>query len=484
MAEKLKLGIITDCIAGLNLTEKFISRQSDISVCKLNKGEFDEEYIEFTRANSTKQADFLFDIDALLISIKPPRVILLVCKDFSQDSLRSLMEKLDRGDTLIDCCDMSYKESALNAKMMARAGISYLGTGFVYATDDIIKRPSFMISGDRNVYNKIKGIFGDVSASVDRMSCAAYVGPDGAGQFVKMVNSAIYYSYLELISETVYLLRYTLGLQPDEICDVLADFNSGEASGFLVDTASDVIYRKDKKTGKYLIDIALDRVKYSVKDMWIGNAAFELGCPIPTILESVNMRFMSRCISERIASSQLVEAIAPAKISFSEQKAFIESCRRTLYVGMICGLAQGFSLLKRASDAYEWDMDILAVACTLQGGTFIQSDILFRIIEAYSAKSKPDNILLSDYFSGIVNEYCPDVRKIAALCVNQGYPLPAISSILQYIDCYRCRRLPTVSIQLIRDCIAENGFERLDGPGVFYGDWNSPDEIVSQKKTK
>ena len=341
-----------------------------------------------------------------------------------------------------------------------------------------------MISGDRNVYNKIKGIFGDVSASVDRMSCAAYVGPDGAGQFVKMVNSAIYYSYLELISETVYLLRYTLGLQPDEICDVLADFNSGEASGFLVDTASDVIYRKDKKTGKYLIDIALDRVKYSVKDMWIGNAAFELGCPIPTILESVNMRFMSRCISERIASSQLVEAIAPAKISFSEQKAFIESCRRTLYVGMICGLAQGFSLLKKASDAYEWDMDILAVACTLQGGTFIQSDILFRIIEAYSAKSKPDNILLSDYFSGIVNEYCPDVRKIAALCVNQGYPLPAISSILQYIDCYRCRRLPTVSIQLIRDCIAENGFERLDGPGVFYGDWNSPDEIVSQKKTK
>lgn len=484
MAEKLKLGIITDCIAGLNLTEKFINRQSDISVCKLNKGEFDKEYIEFTRKNSDKQADFLFDIDALMISVKPPRVILLVCKEFPQEALKSLMEKMDRGDTLIDCCDMSYKESALNAKMMTRAGIDYLGTGFVFATDDMIKRPSFMISGNKAAYNHIKGIFGDIASSVDRMSCAAYVGPDGAGQFVKMVNSAIYYSYLELISEAIYLLRYALGLQPDEICDVMADFNSGEASGFLIDTASDVIYRKDSKTGKYLMDIALDRVERSVKDMWIGNAAFELGCPVPTILEAINMRFMSRYISERIASSQLVEAIAPVKISFSEQKAFIESCRRTLYLGMICSLAQGFALLKKASDIYEWDLDMIAIACTLQGGTFVQSNLIFRLIEAYSAKSKPDNILASDYFSGIVNEYCSDVRKIAVLCVNQGYPLPAISSILQYIDCYRCRRLPTVSIQLIRDCIAENGFERLDGPGIFYGDWNSPDEVVSQKKTK
>ena len=484
MAEKLKLGIITDCIAGLHLTEKFINRQSDVSVCKLSKGEIDETYIDFTRANSQTKADFLFDVDALLISLKPPRVIVLVCKDFSQEELRALSEKLDKGDTLIDCCDMSYKESALNAKMLARTGISYLGTGFVYATDDIIKRPSFMISGDRNVYNKIKGIFGDIASSVERMSCAAYVGPDGAGQFVKMVNSAIYYAYLELISETVYLLRSMLDLQPDEICDCLADFNSGEASGFLVDTASDVIYRKDEKTGKYLVDIAMDRVEFSHKDMWIGNAAFELGCPIPTILESVNMRFMSRYISERIASSQLVESIPKAKISFGEQKAFMESCRKTLYVGMICSLAQGFSLLKKASDVYEWDLDMLAIACTLQGGTFIQSDVIFRIIEAYSGKSKPDNILISDYFSGVVNDYCGDVRKIAALCVKQGYPLPAISSILQYIDCYRCRRLPTVSIQLIRDCIAENGFERLDGPGVFYGDWNSPDEIVSQKKKK
>lgn len=484
MAEKLKLGIITDCIAGLNLTEKFINRQSDISVCKISKGEIDKEYIEFTRANSRKQADFLFDIDAMMISLKPPRVILLVCKSFSQDGLKSLLEKMDRGDTLIDCCDMSYKESALNAKMMARSGISYLGTGFVYATDDIIKRPSFMISGDKSVYNKIKGVFGDIASSVDRMSCAAYVGPDGAGQFVKMVNNAIYYSYLELISETIYLLRHALGLQPDEICNVLADFNSGEASGFLMDTASDVIYRKDEKTGKYLIDIVLDRVRPSIKEMWIGSAAFELGCPIPTILESINMRFMSRHISERIASSQIVESIAPVRISFSEQKAFVESCRRTLYAGMICSLAQGFSMLKKASEVYEWELDMLSIACTLQGGTFIQSDVIFRMIEAYSKKSKPDNILITDYFSGIINEYSPDVRKIAVMCVKQGYPLPAISSILQYIDCYRCRRLPTVSELLIRDCIAENGFERLDGPGIFYGDWNDPDETVKKKKMK
>ena len=483
MEEKLKLGIITDCMAGLHLAQKFIDRQSAVSVCKLGRGDIDESYVDFTRSNSHTQVDFLYDTDALLLSLKRPRVIVLVCKGFSQESLRTLSEKLEKGDIMIDCRDMGYKESALNAKMLSRMGISYLGTGFVYATDDIIQRPSFMFSGDRLVFENVKNVFSDIAASVDRMSCAAYVGPDGAGQFVKMVNSAIYYAYLELISETVYLLRFALGLQPDEICDHLADFDSGEVSGFLLDTASDVLFRRDDKSGKFLLDIAMDRVDASDKDFWIAQAAFELGCPIPTILEAVNMRFLSRCVSERITSSQLVSPIDPARIPFGEQKAFIESCRKTLYMGMICTLAQGFSLLKKASDTYDWNLDMVAIACTLQGGTFIQSDVLYRVIEAYRGHSRPDNILVADYFSGVVNEYCPDVRKIISLCVRQGYPLPAFSSILQYIDCYRCRRLPTVSIQLIRDCIAANGFERLDGPGTFYGDWNSSDEIISQKKT-
>ncbi len=483
MAEQLKLGVITDCVAGLTLAEKFINRQSGISVCKLSKGEPDRSYIDFTRGNRDKSADFLFDIDAFLISLKPPRVILLVCKNFSQEELKALSEKLREGDILIDCCDMNFKESIRNAKIMSRIGIHYMGTGFVFATDDLIKRPSFMIGGSKDVYNKIKGVFGEIASSVERVSCAAYVGPDGAGQFVKMANSAIYYAYLELIAETIYLIRYTVGMQPDEMCDILADFNSGELSGFLLDTAADVIYRRDGRTDKYLVDIALDRVNSSRKDMWIGEAAFELGCPMPTVLESIHVRFLSRYISERIASSQLVEPLAAVKIPFSEQKAFLESCRRTLYVGIICSLAQGFSLLRKASETYAWNLDMLSIACALQGGTFIQSDVMFRVIEAYSEKAKLDNILMTDYFAKKVNEYCPDVRKISSLCINQGFPLPVITSILQYIDCYRCRRLPTTSIQLIRDCIAENGFERLDGPGIFYGDWNSPDEIVSQKKS-
>lgn len=484
MEDSVKLGIITDCAAGLQLAVTFMERQIKVAVCKLNtaKGQ-DAAYMEFVKRNTDKTGDFLFDLDALLLSLKPPRVLTLVCAAFSAEDLKLLSEKLESGDTIIDCCDMSFKESARNAKILARGGVNYMGTGFIYAAVDIIKQPSFLISGDKSVYNNIQRRFAAIAPVLEGRSCAAYVGPDGVGQYIKMVHNGIYYAFLELIAELIYLLRNSGKLEPELLSDLLISFGAGELRGFLLDVAADVVKRKDSYSENYLTDLTLDKMNTALPGRWIAKSALELSCPIPTLTAAIDVRFISNLISERIASSRMIGDIKVRPVPFSEQKEFFERCRRTLYVGLICALAQGFALLRRASQAYQWDLDLFTIACALQGGTFIQSDLMYRIMDAYKDSPHIENILMHDYFSGILNEYDADVRATVSYCIGQGLPVPAMLSILQYIDCYRCTRLPTASIQLIRDCVTGSGFERLDGQGLFFGNWDNPTEIVTQKKT-
>lgn len=481
----MKLGIITDCAAGLQLAVSFMEKQMKVAVCKLNtaKGQ-DSAYMEFVKKNSDGTGDFLFDIEALLLSLKPPRVLTLICDCFSADDLKLLSEKLTSGDTIIDCCDMSFKESARNAKILARGGVNYMGTGFVYSAVGIIKQPSFLISGDKAVYNNIQRRFATISPVLEGRSCAAYVGPDGVGQYIKMVHNGIYYAFLELIAELIYVLRVSIKLEPELLSDLLISFGAGELRGFLLDVAADVVKRKDSYSDNYLIDLTLDRMNTTLPGRWIAKSALELSCPIPMLTTAIDVRFISNLISERIASSRIIGDIAVRPIPFVEQKQFFERCRRTLYVGLICALAQGFSLLRKASDAYHWNLDLFTIACALQGGTFIQSDLLYRVMAAYKDSPNIENILMHDYFSGIFNEYDTDVRETVSFCVAQGLPVPAMISILQYIDCYRCTRLPTTTIQLMRDCVTGSGFERLDGQGLFFGNWENPTEIVTQKSGK
>lgn len=485
MANKLKLGIITDCQAGLSLADKFIERQIEVSVCGFyNKGteEATEFFKHFTEMSKRKTIELLLDLDALILSLKKPRVVVLVGRNFQRDDIKIFSEKLESGDIIVDCCDVNYKESAMISKQLSRTGIHYLGTGYVFTSDKMMGNPAFMFSGNREVYNFVHPVFSEISSYIEGISCAAYIGPDGAGQFVKMVCTSIYNTFLELIAETIFLLRYTLNIEPDTLKDILVDYSSGEVSSFLLDTTAELIGKKDETTGRFMVDIVLDRIIQSKRDVWIGKYAYDLGCPMPTVTSASNVRLMSGFISERVAASQLIETPAREKLNPSEHKAFIESCRKALYLGMICCVAQSFSLLKKASDAYSWNLNLFKIACTLQGGTFVNSNIMFRVIDAFRTRNVTDNIIVNEYFSKIVKEYCPYVRTLICQIIEKGWPLPALCSIVEYIDCYRCRRLPTPTIQIIKDCIAENGFERIDSAGIFYGDWDSPHDTVTSKQ--
>ena len=485
MADEIKIGIITDCKAGLNLAEKFIDKKTDFSICGFfDKGtEESEDFMQkYTEVNNRTKIDILMDLDALILSLKKPRVLLVVGRNYTREHIKLFSEKLESGDIIIDCCDVNYKESAMISKQLLRNGINYLGTGYVFATENLFTSPAFMFSGNIDAYNTVFSAFSEISSYIDGVSCASYIGPDGSGQFVKMVCTSLYNTFLELIAETIFLIRYTLNLSPYEIKDILIDFSSSEASSFLLDTAADIICKKDAKTDKFMVDVALDRIVQSKRDIWIAKYAYDLGCPIPTVTAASNIRLLSGFISERISASQLIEIPEADKIKASEEKEFIEACRKTLYTGMICCVAQVFSLMKKASEQYNWNLDLYKIACALQGGTFVHSEIMYRVMDAFKGGSKTENILVNDYFSRIINEYCPVVRSTVVKIIEKGWPLPALLSTIEYIDCYRSRRLATPIIQIIKDCIAENGYERIDESGIFYGEWDNPNDIVKSVK--
>ena len=485
MAEKIKIGIITDCISGVELAVKFSELGVAVSVCGYSKNssaDIKALYKAYNEVSAPGAQELLFDPEALLLSLKPPRTVLLVCKNFDREELKSFMDKLDKGDTLIDCCDMNYKESAIISKQFARQYINYLGTGLVYTTEMFFSKPSFMFSGDKGVYENIKPVFSDISPFVKKYSCAAYVGPDGAGQFVKMVCNAIYYTFLELISETIFLLNKGAGMDNLTIGDILTDFNSGETASFLLDTAADVIKRKDAKTGRYISDMVLDRVEYSNKDIWIGKSAFDLECPMPTVLTSIEMRFMSSDISRRIASSQIINNVSAEVIGAKDRKAFVETCRKALYLGMICCVDQCFSLLKSASQKYKWNLNYAHIAACLYGGTFVQSAVLLKAMSAFETQGKAESLMLCEPFGSLVKDYFPEVRSLSGYIIKNGWPCNAINSIIGYVDAVRYRRLPTAPVQLLRDCIADTGFERIDDTGIFYGDWSDINTVETKKR--
>lgn len=404
--------------------------------------------------------------------METPRKILLMVKagTATDATIQSLLPHLEKDDILIDGGNTYYKDTQRRNKELAESGIHFIGTGVSGGEEGALKGPSIMPGGQKEAHELVKPILEAISAKVDGEPCTTYIGPDGAGHYVKMVHNGIEYGDMQLISESYFILKQVLGLSADELHEVFAEWNKGELDSYLIEITADIFTKKDEETGKPLVDVILDKAGQKGTGKWTSQSALDLGVPLPIITESVFARFISAMKEERVKASGLLSGPEVKPVTDNKEE-LIEAVRKALFMSKICSYAQGFAQMKAASEEYNWDLKYGEIAMIFRGGCIIRAAFLQKIKEAYDREPELDNLLLDSYFKNIVESYQGALRQVISLAVAQGVPVPSFSSALAYYDSYRTAVLPANLIQAQRDYFGAHTYERTDKEGIFHTEW-------------
>lgn len=324
----------------------------------------------------------------------------------------------------------------------------------------------------KKAYELVAPILEQISAKAeDGTPCVTYIGPNGAGHYVKMVHNGIEYGDMQLIAESYDLMQNILGLSVDEMADIFAEWNKGELDSYLIEITADILTRKDDQgTGKPIVDVILDAAGNKGTGKWTSQSALDLGVPLPLITESVFARYISAYKEERVNASKVLPK--PEAVAFEGNKEeFINKIREALYFSKIMSYAQGFAQLRTASKEYDWDLPFGEIAKIWRAGCIIRAQFLQKITDAYDKNADIENLLLDDYFKDITKRYQSSVREVVALAVQAGVPVPTFSSAIAYFDSYRSDRLPANLIQAQRDYFGAHTYERTDKEGIFHYSW-------------
>lgn len=393
----------------------------------------------------------------------------------TDDTIQQLVPFLSPGDILIDGGNAFFPDTQRRNKELQAQGFRFIGAGVSGGEEGALKGPAIMPGGQQDAYELVEPILTAISAKVDGDPCSTYIGPDGAGHYVKMVHNGIEYGDMQLIGEAYQLLKDVLGLDTAELHEIFAEWNRGELSSYLIEITADIFAKADPETGKPMVDVILDSAGQKGTGKWTSQNALDLGVPLSIITESVFARFLSAMKEERVAASKRLQG--PEVKSFDgDAKAFIEAVRKALYASKIASYAQGFAQMRVASDEYNWSLNYGSIAMIFRGGCIIRAGFLQNIKDAYDRDPELKNLFLDEYFSNVVHNYQDAWRDVVALAVKRGIPVPAFASGLAYYDSYRSARLPANLLQAQRDYFGAHTFERVDKPGSFHFQWMSQGE--------
>ncbi|CAM3745922.1 NADP-dependent phosphogluconate dehydrogenase [Aeromicrobium ponti] len=465
---KSQFGVIGLAVMGKNLAMNIESRGYTVSVYNRSREKTDEMLKEVEGRNFKGT----YTIEEFVDSLEKPRKIMLMVKAGgpTDATIEQLKPLLDKGDILIDGGNTFFVDTQRRNKELSELGIHFIGTGVSGGEEGALKGPSIMPGGQKEAYELVAPIFKDIAAKVDGEACTTYIGPDGAGHYVKMVHNGIEYGDMQLISESYFLLKHVLGLSADELHEVFADWNKGELDSYLIEITADIFTKKDDETGKPLVDVILDTAGQKGTGKWTSQSALDLGVPLPIITESVFARFISAMKDERVNASKVLRGPASAQFT-GDKKAFIESVRKALYMSKICSYAQGFAQMRAASEEYGWDLKYGDIAMIFRGGCIIRAQFLQKIKEAYDREPGLKNLLLDPYFKEIVESYQDATREIISVAVKNGIPVPCFSAALSYYDSYRTETLPANLLQAQRDYFGAHTYQRVDKEGIFHTNW-------------
>ncbi len=403
---------------------------------------------------------------------RPRRIMMMVKAGPAVDQLiGQLIPLLEPGDILIDGGNSWFEDTQRRMKEVEAKGLLYIGTGVSGGEEGALLGPSIMPGGSAAAWPHLKGIFQDIAAKVEGGPCCDWVGPDGAGHFVKMVHNGIEYGDMQLICEAYDLLKRGLGMKAQELHDVFAIWNEGELDSYLIEITAKIFTRTDPDTAKPMVDVILDAAGQKGTGKWTSNVALDLGVPVTLITESVFARIMSAHKEERVAASAKLRG--PKSAFKGDRAKFVEQVRQALYVAKICSYAQGFALMKAASEAHHWNLDYGQLALLWRGGCIIRASFLQKIKEAYGRRTKPANLLLDPYFKKIVTKGQASLRKVIIHAAKLGIPVPCFAAALAYYDSYRAAELPANLLQAQRDFFGAHTYERVDQPRgqFFHTEW-------------
>jgi 6-phosphogluconate dehydrogenase len=333
-----------------------------------------------------------------------------------------------------------------------------------------------MPGGSAAAWPLIRPIFQAIAAKVGPngdIPCCEWVGPRGAGHYVKMVHNGIEYGDMQLICEAYFLLKQAAGISNNEMYDVFESWNQGELESYLIEITRDIFSVRDRETGQDLVDVILDRAGAKGTGKWMSQLALDLGVPSTLVTEAVYARCLSAMKAQRVRASKVLVGPAPSdsKLTGAARQEFIEKVRQALYASKICSYAQGFVQLQAAAVEHHWPLNYGDCALLWRGGCIIRARFLDRIKAAFDADPTLENLLLAPYFRDVVQAAQSAWRQVIAQAVHDGIPAPAFMTALAYYDAYRREFLPANLLQAQRDYFGAHTYERLDREGTFHTDW-------------
>jgi 6-phosphogluconate dehydrogenase len=401
---------------------------------------------------------------------KPRRILMMVPAGRPvDDAIAHLKPHLEPGDILIDGGNSWFLDTERRSKDLEAEGFNYIGTGVSGGEEGALLGPSIMPGGQRAAWGALAPIFRAIAAKADDgQPCVEYMGPRGAGHYVKMVHNGVEYGDMQLIAETYDLLGRSLGLPAGELAQIFAGWNEGELESYLIEITVKVLRKVDEETGAPLVDVILDEAQQKGTGKWMSQNALDIGAPIPTINAAVESRIISALKQERVEASHVLHGPSPR---YSGSKDLVAAARDALYASKITSYAQGLDQLRIASAEYRYDLRPGAIAGIWRAGCIIRAALLGDIMAAYRRDPGLSNLLLDEAFRTAVERRQEAWRFVVQTAVGLGIPAPAMSASLAYFDAYRTERLPANLTQAQRDYFGAHTYRRLDREGVFHTRW-------------
>ncbi|MEB3359252.1 MAG: NADP-dependent phosphogluconate dehydrogenase [Synechococcales bacterium] len=469
-------GLIGLAVMGENLALNV--ERNGFSIAVYNRTSEKTDAFMHERAQG-KNVKATYSLEEFVQSLERPRRILIMVKagkpvDMVIDQLKPL---LDPEDMIIDGGNSLYEDTERRVQELESTGLRFIGMGVSGGEEGALNGPSLMPGGTRAAYESIEPIVTKIAAQVDDGPCVTYIGPGGSGHYVKMVHNGIEYGDMQLIAEAYDLLNNAVGLDRQALHEVFAEWNTTEElDSFLIEITSDIFTKVDPDTGKPLVDVILDSAGQKGTGRWTVVSALELGVPVPTIFAAVNARVTSSYKQERLEAAKHLSG--PGGKYDGDTKAFINMIRDALYCSKICSYAQGMALIGKASEQFNYDINLSETARIWKGGCIIRARFLDKIKNAFNENPKLPNLLLAPEFIQTILDRQDAWREVLATANKLGIPVPAFSASLDYFDSYRRASLPQNLTQAQRDYFGAHTYERTDKSGVFHTDWFHTGEMA------
>ena len=463
--KKYEIGLIGLSVMGQNLALN-IARNHSIAVYNRTESKTRAFMKDKVKNQDLKAA---YELEDFVASLEKPRKIMLMIKAGKPVDLviDSLLPYLEAGDIIIDGGNSHFDDTNRRLNNLKEKDIRYLGVGISGGEYGALHGPSIMPGGNEEAYAEVSEIMEDAAAQTEKGACVSYLGPNSAGHYVKMVHNGIEYGIMEVLAEIYDYMRKVLQLKPEEMGDIFAEWNQ-EFDSYLVEITAKIMKKDDPKTGRKLIDLILDKAKHKGTGKWSVQSALDLGTAVPTINAGVNARLMSAIKSERVENAAQFADDTRAVVSKDEM---LPALKSALYFASVIAYAEGFKLLKTASEEYNYQLNYKEIARIWEDGCIIRSGLLEPIQAAFADDMQLKTLITAHQFKTQLNAAAEEIEKLITTAAQSGLPLTAVHSALDYFNSLKSEELPANLIQAQRDFFGAHTYQRRDEEGIFHTEW-------------